>query len=401
MAVATSGRTVALVATVLCVAVSGSACSTPPPRSPAPATGSAPAASGKPAGTPPPPAGTVAAGRAICIGPVPAGWASLSGAHSVATPDGLAFTVDAVAGDTAFGQYQSATASGVGELDLATGRLTRISTYPGQIGGVGWMSVEAPWLVWEQLDSRSELRDWSVHAWNQSTGAASVLATSHQPDGSLVQGPQPLPVLRNGRVAWAQPVPGGSPGTVISQLRVVDLASGTATVVANGRLSSPVFAGRYLVWATVAGQADFALGAVDADTLHAAALPALPGSPGPIGQLAGAPDYLVWSTQDSTGLVVWRWGSAQYDRFSSDDGVHFFQFMRVAGHFLVWFAGGTSSVLDLTTGNGFDVSGTVTGSADSVVLAQPVGQAGGKAALVASRVSRIAVGAAPSIAGCR
>lgn len=348
-----------------------------------------------------PPADPVeAASKVPCYGPVPASWTTLLGRQSVTTPAKVAFTVDAVAGAVAFGQYESVAGSGVGALDLSTGKLTKISTYAGAIGGVGAMAVESPWVVWEQLDSQTLLKDWSIHAWNQSTGATLEVANSRLPDGSLVDGQQPLPVLRHGRVAWSQPVPSGTPGIVKAEIRVTDLDTRATTTVTSGRVSSPVYAGVYLLWATIEGNSGFGFGAADAETSQPVALPAQLRKPESVGQLAGSPDYLAWSGQDSTNLVVWRIGTTRYDRFSAKDGVHFFQFMHLSDHYLVWFGGGTSSVLDLNTGNGFDIPGTVSGSADSIVVTEPVSAPSTKGELVASRVSRIEIRSAPAITSC-
>jgi hypothetical protein len=393
VAVATSGKK-AFAAVLLVMMVWSSSCSAPPPP-PGPALQSSENAPAKPS------APASAVGRTPCFGHIPAAWTDAFRARSVETSADIGFEVDATAGDIGFGQYTSASESGVGELDLSTGRISHISPYTSRdAGGVGGMVVELPWLVWEQLDSSADLTNWSVHAWNKTTGESFVLATSRQPDGTLAKGEQPLPVLRAGRVAWAQPIPSAASGIVRSEVRVVDLRTRQLSVVASGRVGSPVFAGPYLIWGTVEGNAAFSFNAVDANTLKPATLPPQLGKPDSIGQLAGSADYLVWSNRDYTELVVWRIGSAHHDQFSSHDGVHFFQFMKFAGQFLVWFGGGASSVLDLSTGNGFDVPGTVTGSAESIITTEKLGQPKTNGASVASRVSRISAPAAPSITSC-
>jgi hypothetical protein len=58
-------------------------------------------------------------------------------------------------------------------------------------------------------------------------------------------------------------------------------------------------------------------------------------------------------------------------------------------------------VLDLNTGIGFDVPGTATGSAESIVTTEPIGQPSAKGGLARFRVSRIATGAAPPFTTCR
>src|SRR5262249_20844897 len=132
---------------------------------------------------------------------------------------------------------------------------------------------------------------------------------------------------------------------------------------------------------------------------------ALPGQPrlqhpGPIGYLAGSPEFLAWSSQDYTGLTAWQIGSARNSQFTTPDGRHPFQFLRLAGHFVLWFGGGASSVLDLRTGNAFDVHGTVAGSPDRIATAEAVGRPAIKGGFTASRLSSIATRSAPDIAQC-
>jgi len=52
------------------------------------------------------------------------------------------------------------------------------------------------------------------------------------------------------------------------------------------------------------------------------------------------------------------------------DSRHPFQFLHLAGDFLFWYGGTTSSVLDLRSGAAIDIDGTVTGSADWIVTAR-------------------------------
>ncbi|OLB74482.1 MAG: hypothetical protein AUI14_23530 [Actinobacteria bacterium 13_2_20CM_2_71_6] len=385
-------------AVLAAVVWSTGACSTAAPR-PKPAPSAVPASSAPP--SPGDPALAGGPGRLVCFGPTPQEWAAGFATHTVVPGGGLMFVSGALAGDTTYGQYHLPSRSGIGALDLASGQLTKISSFRPGVSGLGGMAVEPPWLVWAQLNSETDLSDWSLHAWDQRTGATSVLATSRLADGTNVKGQEPLPVLRNGRVTWAQPVPAAA-GTFEAELRTVDLATRQKTTLASGRISSPVYAGRYLIWGTVSGSNEYAFQAVDADTRQPVPLPAGLPHPDSIGYLAGSADAFAWSSLDGTRLTVWQLGSAHHDEFAIHDGIHFFQFLQLAGHFLVWFAAGTSAVLDLTTGAGFDVSGgSVAGSPAWIVRADPIGQPATKGALVPSRVSRIATGSAPPITGCR
>jgi hypothetical protein len=325
---------------------------------------------------------------------MPPVWGARLSAHAVSTSGDTGFTVDAVQGDTAFGEYLSASGNGIGALDLVTGHLVRLAKLPADAAGIAGMAADSRWLVWSQLDSQANESVWSLHAWNRATGVSTRLADSHLPGGRYVAGQPPIPVLRQGFAAWAQPVPGRNQG-IEANLRVLNLDTRHAVTLASGRLSSPVYAGRYLVWATVSDAGWYRLDVADAATLRPSPLPGRPPRPDSIGYLGGSASYLVWSTKDYTGLTVWPIGSDHADRYVARDGRHFFQFLGLAGRFLVWFAGTTSSVLDLTTGYGFDVPGTVSGSPDWIVTATPE-----RADSAPYRVARLGTGVAPPIRGC-
>jgi len=334
-----------------------------------------------------------------CFRSLPGAWVRALASHGVTTPRGVAFAPGALAGGAAFGQFNSAAASGIGRLDTRSGRLTRIWTYGPSVSGMSEIQADPPWLVWEQLDSQTNLADWSVHAWNLRTGAGSVLATSQLGNGRYVRGQQPLPVTRNGVAAWAQPVPSPAPYAQ-ARIRVVDLASGRQRTLDTGRVSSPVYAGQYLIWGKIDDNGRFLFRAVDARSLKPAALPGPLQHPRSIGYLAGSPGYLAWSNQSLTTVTIWPARSARTRVFTASGPSHRFQFLQLAGHFLLWYNGAASSVLDLRTGAGFDVQGAITGSADAIAIAEPVTAATAKGAFAASRVSTVELGVAPEIASC-
>jgi hypothetical protein len=196
----------------------------------------------------------------------------------------------------------------------------------------------------------------------------------------------------------AQPI--GQPGAkeVVSQLRLVDLASGRSRILAEGRVSSPVVAGPDLVWASASSSGRFDHHAVDATTTAAVTLPSTLGDPGSIGFLGGSADTLAWSSSDGTQLTVWSRGSGTRRRFRSEDGVHFFQFLQLAGPYLAWFAAGSSAIMDVRTGAGFDVAGSVSAAVDDLVIA-PVAVRKG-AAPAAGHVTRVRLSSAPRLPGC-
>ena len=359
------------------------------------ATGSEPAAGPGAGGSPAAPGSEPAFGgqpRRSCLAGAPPGWASaLDGGRTL--PPGVGFTVAAYAGGSAFGQLTGPGGTAVAGLDLATGRLTSIAAVAPGAGGLGALAADARWLVWEQLDSQTNLSDWSVHAHDRATGVSTVLAGSRLPGGQFLAGQQPLPVLRRGVTAWAQPLPRRGP-YVEAELRAVDLASGQVSVLDAGRLSSPVYAGPYLVWARV-DAGGYGLRAADAATLRPVELPEALRRTGPIGHLAGSPRYLVWSDDDHSGLLVWPVGAATGYGLAGPDPNHHFQFLQVAGDFLLWYSGATSSIMDLRSGGAFDLAGTVAGAPDRIVAASSTGTP------PAVRVAALDPATAPPIPGCR
>jgi hypothetical protein len=330
---------------------------------------------------------------------MPGAWSRALHARSVTTPRGVRFGPGGIAGGAAIGEFNSADESGIGRLDLTTGRLTTISRFPPGIGGVGAMAVESPWVVWEELDSPTNLNDWSIHVRNLASGAGSVLATSQLSNGHYVPGQQPLPVVSNGSAAWAQPVPGAGSYN-ISQVRVADLSTGRASVLDTGRVSSPVYAGHYLIWGKIDSAGRYLLRVVDAASFKPVVTPGPLRNPGRLLYLAGSPEYLAWSSADLNTLTVWPIGTARLLKFTQSDSGHPFEFLQLAGHLVLWYTGNGSSVLDLRTGTAFHVGGSVAGSADEIAIEEPAGRPPAKGAFVPSRVSTLATAAMPGIRGC-
>jgi hypothetical protein len=370
---ATSGRRHAAAAALAAAVVWGSACSTSPPRD-------------------------ISAIVDACFGQTPKDWAAALDSSAVSLPDGVRFGVGALAGDSMFGQFNSTSGNGIAELDMKTGRLTEILSFGADVSGMGGMAVDLPWLIWEQLDSQTNQFDWSLHAWNRNTGVGTVLSTSHQNDGTFVVGQQPLPVINQGVAAWAQPVPAEA-GQARAEIRVLDLSTDEILTLDSGEVSSPVYAGPYLLWAKKTKN-DFSFQAVDARTLKPVTVPEGLHDPGDIAYVAGSTNYVIWSNQDYTSLTAWRIDSSHHREFASPDHRHHFQFLQTSGDFALWFGGAASSILDLRTGKAFDVQGTVAGSSDRIGIAEWVSEPASRRAVPMARVSSIASSAAPRIAHC-
>lgn len=323
-----------------------------------------------------------------CFGALPAQSRAAFDAHSFTTTGGLDFGPLAVTKGLVIGQLNTNPKS-LAEIDLASGRMTRIASLDPKAAGTGWLSADLPWVVWQQGDSKYNIGDWSVHARNQTSGVETVLATSRLGNGSFVYGQVPQPVVRHGVAFWAQPLPRMSQQPQ-AELRMVDLATGHASVLHSGTISSPVFAGSYLVWAKSDSDGKNFFQAVEADTQKPVALPeGLRSLGSTIGYLGGSQDYLAWSQAGggSNDLMVWKVDTEQYYHATLDVN-HPVQFMQLAGHFMVWFAATRSSVLDLTTGYGFDIKGSLAASPEAIVESS------------GSRLSWIPTASAPAIGGC-
>jgi len=389
MRVNTVPGTAAAMATLAVLAMWGTSCSTPPRPPGTPSTGTAPSPPVSSAGITPLP---------VCFGPMPVAWVRALRARRVTTPGGVRFGPGGIIGGAAIGEFDSAADSGIGKLDFTSGRLTTIFRFPPGTGGMGAMAVEAPWVIWEELDSQTNLNDWSIHLWNLASDAGRVLATSRLRTGHYVSGQQPLPVVRNGFVAWAQPVPSSGRYNT-AQIRVADPATGRVVTLDTGRVSSPAYAGPYLVWARIDSAGRYVLRIVDAASFKPVVTPGLLRNPGSILYLAGSPDNLAWGSGDLNTLTVWPVGTARVLKFTQSDSGHPFEFLQLAGHFVLWYTGNGSSVLDLRTGGAFDVAGSVAASAGAIAIEQPVGHPA-KGAFVSSRVSILTQAAMPGIRSC-
>jgi hypothetical protein len=208
-----SGKTVA--AALAVVAVWCSACTGPPQPAPASKQASPQARVPSASATP----------VSVCFGAMPGGWVHALRARSTTTARGLAFAPGAVTSGVAYGQFNSAAQSGIGRLDLSTGKLTTVSRFGPGTGGMGAMAIDPPWLVWEQADSQTDPGDWSIHVWNVVSGTGSVLATPLRlSNGDHGLGHIPSPTLRNGLAVWSEPTLGL--GGYQARVRVARLASG-------------------------------------------------------------------------------------------------------------------------------------------------------------------------------
>jgi len=311
-------------------------------------------------------------------------------------------TAAGVADAEVFGQYVSASDMGVGSLDIKSGALSKLSPLDPSSGGLAWIEVELPWIVWDQYVSNTQ-PGWTVVALNASTHERIVLASDDPGSPNAVPaGQAPYPVIRKGVVAWAEPSSPDSDGKPRGRVVTFNLATRSSQAVAAGVVSSPVYAGDYLVWAEQAPDGSFAFEAVNADTLMPAdvtdQLPSLTS----VLYLAGSADYLAWTSQDLNQLSVVTLRSGAVSVFTAKpDFLHRIQFPALVGDYVAWYTGDRFSVMDLTTGGAFDVMGSAAAGNGTIALAQPNGPVP-KGQLSRSRVSSLAISQVPHLAatGC-
>ncbi|MDQ2912798.1 MAG: hypothetical protein M3T56_06025 [Chloroflexota bacterium] len=306
-----------------------------------------------------------------------------------------------VTGEVVYGQFNSNSESGIGRIDLRNGEFERLVVFDPAASGVAWMAAEPPWLVWTLGNSTTNVADWSLLARNLDTGRTLTLATAKAPDGTFLFGQQPLPAIREGRVSWAQPLPKRGPNPE-AEIHVYDLAAARDTVLATGRVSSPVYAGGRLIWASrSADDAKFSFQAVGGVDLRPIQLPERLRDPGSVLYLAGSAESLAWNA-DGGHAAIWAFDTSTYSVYQAPDLKHQFQFLQVAGPFLLWYGGITSSVLDLRTGKGFDVAGTLAASAEGIAASDIVRASGSRATgFAASRVGLAHLSEAPRISTCQ
>lgn len=323
----------------------------------------------------------------ICVGALPPDWSTALSQNSVSLPSSR-FIPGAVNGaaDLVFGYFRSASQQGVASLNLRNGQLKVLSVMSAQASGVGWMSFSEPWLTWEQGESQYSLGSWSIQALNTQTGRHLQLATSQLPDGSYLTGQLAFPVVGHGYVAWPQPTSNTS-----VDLRAYWFATGQTVTIDSGRLSSPVLASSNLVWAKyAAGATQPSFQMADADTLKILPVPSRLEGPRPVVYLAGSADYLVW-TENTSSLVAEELSNGALTQYSfgRDSLKHPFQFPALVGRFLVWFTGQENTVLDLRTGNAFDIdlpSGATGGDGYIVVARSGTGTKGSASSTTVSAI---------------
>lgn len=321
-------------------------------------TSQTPTVSAKPSPTPSP---ATAAPQQLCFSNPPRDWASAMskvvasfdrmnfGLGAVDEQDGLAFGGTFGSGNT------------IASVDLASGQMKVAG--PMDSDGFGWMTYADGWLVWPLVGSGGS----NIEAFNTRTHELRRIASpfSNPYLGTAAVG--------HGYAVWSQPA--NDQQGDLRVLLVYQFATATITTLDSGILTSPVFAGNYLVWAKRApSDSNPSFVFTDATTLKPVAVPSELRAPREIGNLAGSPDRLVWtSTPKTSSPNTGMWfvddlASGTIKTFGALN--HYFQFPQLAGPYLVWFGADKNSIVDLRSGKGFDIPlpGGVEAAGDTIVI---------------------------------
>lgn len=382
------GRVIVVVLGILSISCSPPS-ATPSPGLPAPSGGSSVA----------PPRAEALRLFSACVTALPASWGK-SFAGGTTTPEGMHFGLSnpSVVGMVVYGQFNTATTSGIARLDLESGRLEKLVNFAPGVSGTNSIAVSPPWLSWTLGNSKNSVFDWTVSAKNLDTGEVLTLAQSRGPDGSLLPGQQPTLALRGTTLAWSQALPG--PLTKYSsEIHLFDLGSRSEKILASGLVSAPVYTGNLLIWGERDGAGAYSFKTVDATTLAPLPLPTALRNPASIIYLSGSRDRLAWTVEGLQEANVWRVGSDERRVYKTPDIKHYFQFMQFAGDYLLWYSGVDSAVMDLDSGALVDVDGSLAAGDDLIVMQQPVGPHV-KGEFVASRVSSARASALSRLGGC-
>jgi len=148
-------------------------------------------------------------------------------------------------GRTGYVSVWSRSFSGVAALNLRSGAISPISRFadPGKDQADG--AWGGKWLVWEETSSLQSLDNFTVYGWDAASGR--VIRLGHSitgPHGTAWPSPWHAPAVNGSYAAWAQ---GYGPGGLV-RISLADLRTGHVTVVAEGHLQAPFFAGDLLVW---------------------------------------------------------------------------------------------------------------------------------------------------------
>jgi hypothetical protein len=149
-------------------------------------------------------------------------------------------------GRTFFATVYSTGFSGVARIDASVKRMTRIRAFPDPNDYQADGAFDGRWLVWTEYRGFDNFNDFTVWAWDSSTGTVSQIGSAAlPPSGGFWENPWRQPDVRGGIATWAQ----GSGPDDLTEVHVYDLRTGQDRVVREGRTQgSFLLAGHVVAW---------------------------------------------------------------------------------------------------------------------------------------------------------
>ena len=195
-----------------------------------------------------PSAGAQTAGAAWCKAPESTAWHNVLFGSVVKLSRRASLVPLDVSGDgrTFFAAIYSSRFSGVVKVNARTSRYAPVRRFdnPELDQAVG--TFGGRWLVWQELHSPSDTGDFTVWAWDSSTGHARQIGSAgRDPSGGFWVSPWRVPDVRDGYATWAQ----GSGPDGVTDVHVYDLRRHSDRVVRHGHAQgSFLVAGRRVAW---------------------------------------------------------------------------------------------------------------------------------------------------------
>ncbi|MEV6107571.1 hypothetical protein AB0M28_23135 [Streptomyces sp. NPDC051940] len=293
-------------------------------------------------------AGPPTAAQACAVG-LPRAWQQALADGEIEPPDdGTGQTLAEVGPGAAWTVLQS-TGDSKRELVLAEGEgdggrtVVRVLDDPAQ-HQVDTADFDGRWLAYDLVKGTQLQSPWELWAWDRETGTERLVAQAATgADGQAVPGPLISPVIRAGRVFWAQGTGGGK-----AAVYARDVAEEKPRRLYAGVVDTPFAAGGLLVWPQGDAQGrQVRLAAVAMDTLKPAELP------GPVAALrdirSAASDGRTWAwiAGEQPRLYVWQEGWPEPLALVRDAGAVNADQVRVGGDLVTWRTTEAAYALDL------------------------------------------------------
>ncbi|WP_419997490.1 hypothetical protein [Streptomyces boninensis] len=298
------------------------------------------------------PTGPPQRGERACAVKLPAGWRKALGDGEIdPAADGAREVLTAVGPGAAWAVVQSTDA---GERTLQfvpeSGERRDVAELGDPVEDqVDAADYDGRWLAYDLVRGRQAQSPWELVAWDAQSGKSKVVARADRDgEGQAVPGPFVQPVVRSGRVFWAQGIGGGK-----SAVYAEDLGKGgKRTTLYKGVADVPFAAGGVLVWPQAQGKGgtDIHLAAASLDSLKPAELPP------PIARLRGVrvagSDGRTWAWvggKQGTELRVWRpgWKTPATLVADASEAVNGMDQVQVSGDLVTWRSTEAAWALDL------------------------------------------------------